>query len=570
MTSSQVGKSEILLNVLGFHVEKDPCPILVVQPSLVTAEDFSKDRISPMIRDTPSLAKKVDGVASRDSGNTLLNKKFPGGYIVLAGANSAASLAGRPVRLVLLDEVDRYPASAGTEGDPVDLAIVRTTAFYNSKVGMFSTPTIKGNSRIELAYEASDMRKRHVPCPHCGHFQHLEWEQLKFEGRKKSELKNIRYECIECRKGIDESEKYLMDKNGKWVAGQDFEGVAGFYVNVLYSPWVSWATVIENFLNKRKNPEQLKTFWNTSLGRSFELRGEAPEWKKLYDRKENFPLRVVPDKACFLTGSCDVQQDRLEVSTVAWARDKQNWTIEKRVLMGNTAQAEVWAELDKYIFEEYPHAKSGVLLPMRMFAIDSSYATSTVYNWARKHSPNKVMVIKGQDSLPTLLGTPKAVDLTTQGKRIARGVKLWPIGVSKIKEDFYSWLRLEKSLDGQEYPPCYCHFPEFDDEYFKQLTAEDHVKKVGKNKFAKYEWVKNRDRNESLDLWVMARAAASAVGLDRMTSKQWDEVEVHAGFNLIKAKVESLVTKEELQDMPQNPPVEQKAEYLLPRRKSEY
>jgi phage terminase large subunit GpA-like protein len=363
-----------------------------------------------------------------------------------------------------------------------------------------------------------------------------------------------------------------MDKKGKWIAEKDFAGIAGFHINALYSPWVRWEALIVDFLESRKNPEKLKVFWNTMLARSFEVRGEAPEWRRLYDGREKFPLRIVPAPACFVTGSADVQLNRIEVMAVAWARDKQNWTIDHRILEGDTAKPEVWRELDKYIHEEFAHETSGVLLPIKMFAIDSSYSTSTVYSWARKQMASKVMAIKGSASISMTVGKPTFVDVTTQGKRTARGLMLWPIGVSKIKEDLYSWLRLEKPLDGAEYPPCFCHFPEFDDEFFKQLTAEDLVKKVGKNKFAKYEWVKNRDRNEVLDLWVMARAAASRVGLDRMTDVHWAELERHAGFNLKKLNyVENIEnpaqTIEEVEAIPSPPPQES---YVLPRRKSEY
>lgn len=577
-SSSQIGKTEIILNVLGYYIHKDPCPILLVQPILENAKDFSRGRITPMIRDTPCLSSLMGdkSQASRDSDNTLLNKQFPGGYVALAGANSPASLASKPIRVVLLDEVDRYPASAGDEGDPAKLAIKRTTAFYNKKIGYFSTPTTKNASRIEAAYENSDQRERFLPCPHCGHMQTLEWEQLKFEGRERGKITNIRYECVSCKVGIEESEKHAMDLNGQWIAKKPFAGIAGFFVNELYSPWVRWVNIIEGFLEALKDPNQLKVWWNTSLGKSWEIKSEAPEWKKLYDRRENFPMRVVPPKACLLTASCDVQQDRLEVRVMAWARDKQNWTIEARVLVGDTTSHEnpVWRELDTFIAEEFSHAASGVLLPIRMTAIDSAYRSSTVYSWVRGKSPNRVMAVKGSDTLPVTIGTPKAVDLTTQGKRITRSVQLWPVGVSKIKEDLYSWLKIEKPLDGAEYPPCYCHFPEFDDEFFKQLTAENLLKKVGKNKFATYEWVKSRDRNESLDLWVYGKVAAVQVGLDRMTDEHWNDLEEYAGIRVVQNQKEVPVEDDETpkteSDIAKKPGDDDEESYLIKRRKSNF
>jgi len=195
MSSAQVGKTELILNVLGFHIDYDPSPILVIQPTLEMAESFSKDRLAPMIRDTKALRGKVKDAKSRDSNNTLLHKKFPGGHISLAGANSPASLASRPIRIVLCDEVDRYPTSAGSEGDPVNLARKRTATFYNKKVILASTPTLKNASRIEAAYEETDKRRYHVPCPDCGQFQHLKWKQIKWD---KDKLDYTAYYCEAC------------------------------------------------------------------------------------------------------------------------------------------------------------------------------------------------------------------------------------------------------------------------------------------------------------------------------------------------------------------------------------
>lgn len=561
MTSTQVGKSEILNNVIGYHIDQDPCPILLLEPSDKFAEDYSKNRIAPMFRDTPCLQKKFKDIKTRDSDNTILQKSFVGGYLAIAGANAPTSVAGRPIRLLLCDEIERYPLSAGTEGSPIALARKRTSNFFNAKIGYFSTPLRKGGPIHEL-YESSDKRQHWVPCPHCNHKQILVWENIKWDEGKPE---TARYECVECKQEIEESEKSWMILNGEWMPSAPFTGRAGFNINEISSPWVRWKKMVKDFLEIKDNPEKEKTFVNTSLGQPYELTGEAPKWKELYDRKENYPMRIVPAQASLLVGSVDVQKDRLEVLVLAFARDKQNWVIEHRLIMGDTARQETWDKLTEFYREEYPHARSGVLMPLRMLAVDSGYLATTVYNWCRRFPSSRVMAVKGRDTLPTIIGKPNQQDVTVQGKRLSKGLQVWPVGVSKAKEDLYTWLRLEKPLDGEEYPSCFCHFPEFGDEFFKQLVAEEQVKKMVDG-YPTYEWVNKYGRNEVLDLWVYSRAAAAAVGLDRMTSKHWDVLEAQVGTTF--KRLDKNVEGSEKSPASSSPPPPEPAK--TPARRSSY
>jgi len=253
MSSAQIGKTEIINNVVGYHIHLDPAPILLLQPTLEMAEAWSKDRFAPMLRDTRALHGLVRDPRSRDSGNTLLHKRFPAGHITMAGANSPASLASRPIRLVLCDEVDRYPVSAGAEGDPVSLARKRSTTFWNRKLLLTSTPTIKGASRIESAFEQSDQRRYHVGCPHCGEYQVLKWQQVRWntdpqkEGDEKHQPATAVYVCETNGCIITDADKPDMLKSGRWIADAPFSGTAGFHINELYSPWVTFAQMVTEF-----------------------------------------------------------------------------------------------------------------------------------------------------------------------------------------------------------------------------------------------------------------------------------------------------------------------------------
>jgi len=319
-----------------------------------------------------------------------------------------------------------------------------------------------------------------------------------------------------------------MLKKGKWIAENECNGKAGFHLNELYSPWRSWKEIVEDYLEAKDNPEQLKTWVNTSLGESWEQKGDAPEYKRLYDNRESYTIGKVPDGGILLTAGVDVQKDRLELEVVAWGKNKESWSIDYRVISGDTATSKPWDLLTRVLNEQFTHANGG-LLPIKMMAVDSGYNTQHVYNWVRKQASNRVMAIKGQDELHTMASTPNFVDITIQGSKIKRGAKVWPLGVNIIKSELYGYLKLEKPVDGEKYPSGYHHFPQYNDDYFKMLTAEHLVLKKVRG-YTHYLWEKFRDRNEALDCRVYARAAAFVVGIDRMTDDQLEDMKKQYTF----------------------------------------
>lgn len=524
MSSAQVGKTEIILNMLGYCIDQDPCPILLVMPTVSLAEAFSKKRLAPMLRDTPTLEGKVSSPKSRETTNTILSKDFPGGSVSLVGANAPSDLSSRPIRVVLCDEVDRFPPSAGSEGDPVSLAAKRSTTFWNRKIILTSTPTTTGLSRIEAAYEESDQRHFEVPCWSCGSYQRLTWQQVRWDNR---DPETARYVCEHCEAAWSDAQRWDAVSRGHWRAAGEFAGTAGFRLNELCSPWVRLAETVRAFLDAKDSPERLRTWVNTALGETWQERGEAPDWQRLYDRRE--PYRGVADGVALLTAGADIQQDRIECSIWGWGRGRESWLVEHRVLAGDTARPEVWQSLTALIGEAWAHP-SGAVLTLAKIAVDSGYAATEVYSWARTQPSSRVMVIKGQDRSDFLIGTPAPIDVTGMGKKLAHGLRVWPVGSSALKRELYDALRLDRPTEADEpYPPGYVHLPDsVTPEYLKQLTAEHLVTKTIKG-YRRTEWQKLRDRNEALDCRVYARAAATLCGIDRFNDSDWRRIEISLG-----------------------------------------
>jgi len=508
MCAAQLGKSEILLNTIGYHMAHDPAPILMMQPTVDMAQSFSKDRVTAgLLRSTPALRGKVKDSKAKDANNTTLHKVFPGGALSLVGANSPSSLASRPIRVVLCDEVDRYPPSAGEEGDPISLAKRRAATFWNRKIIEVSTPTNRGASRIELAYEESDKRKFMVPCHDCGERQELVWSQVQW-----TDPKNPHYACKHCGSCWTDANRNRAIARGEWVATKPFNGMAGFHLSALYSPWVVLADAVEEFLASKKDPMRLKTFVNTFLGETWEDQGEGVDDVEIAKRREDY--EDMPDQVVMLTAGVDVQDDRLEVEVVGWGAGEESWSIDYRVLHGDPSSPQLWQQLDEVLLRTFEHP-IGKPMIIRATCVDSGgHHTRAVYNYAKTRAGHRVFAIKGVggEGKP-IVGRPSKNNI---GK-----VPLYPVGVDTAKEMFYARLRME------EPGPGYCHFHQrLDDEHFRQLTAEKQVIRYHKG-YPKRGWIKTRTRNEALDVRIYAIAALAIlnVNLDNIAKRYFSDID---------------------------------------------
>jgi len=526
MKGAQIGGTEAGNNWIGYVIHHAPGPMLAVQPTVEMAKRWSKQRIASLIDGTPVLRDRVKEARSRDSGNTVQSKEFTGGILVMTGANSAVGLRSMPVRYLFLDEVDAYDFDVDGEGDPVSLATQRTITFGNRKIFLVSTPTIQGLSRIELEYEQSDKRRWWVPCPECGEYHVLEEKQLRWE---KDRPETAIYHCAACNASVPSHKKAWMNSRGEWRADSPGVGkAAGFHLSGLNSPWLTWQQIAERKI-AAKDDAAMKVYVNTVEARTWTESGEAPEWQRLYDRREDYRIATVPMGGLFLTAGVDVQKDRIEVEIVAWGRERESWSVDYRVLAGDPVKPDIWLELDRLLAGSFTHT-CGVELPILKLAIDTGYVTQEVYDWVRRQAPDRVIAIKGVDRLGAAIGTPSHMYLMQSGKRKRRGLLVWPVGVSFCKSELYGSLRKDKPTDellaaGEGFPAGYCHFPKYGEEYFKQLTAERLVTVKDKRGFPHREWRKLRERNEALDCRVYARAAASAIGIDRFTDAVWQKFE---------------------------------------------
>jgi len=564
MKSAQIGASELGINWIGYTIHHSPGPMLVVQPTVELAKRASRQRIQPMIEDCEVLRDRVMPSKSRDSSNTMLSKDFAGGVLILTGANSGSGLRSMPVAKLFLDEVDAYPADVSDEGSPVEIAEARTTTFSRRKVFMPSTPTIKGASAIEAAYEESDMRRYHVPCPLCGDFQHLKWRNLVWDKDDSGHAvpTSARYRCEHCNGEIQERYKTWMLAQGKWIADNPGAGdglVAGFHINALYSPigWFSWADMVREWYKAQKNIRKLKAFINTRLGETYEIKGEdTPDWKEIYNRRETYSAGQVPPRVALLTASVDVQKGRLEANVIGWNRS-ESWVIDHVVIIGDETDLDgPWRQVEELLEKEWPVGNA--TQKIKIMAVDTGYNTAKVYEWIRTQDARRVFGIKGKDDLALPFGTPKYVDITIRGKKILRGVRLWMVGTNLLKADVYGRIKKARPTDDYVnkfgYPPGYVHFPQLSEEYFRQLTAEQFVmQQAGKNGRGRYEWVKTYPRNEALDLMVYATAAYHLAGAARWSDERWRKIEADFG---IDAKPEPpVILAEPARDPPKPAPV---------------
>ena len=539
MKAAQVGATEAGNNWIGFAIHQAPGPMLAVQPTVELAKRNSRQRIDPLIDESPELRERVKPARSRDAGNTMLSKEFAGGILIMTGANSAVGLRSTPARYIFLDEVDAYPASADEEGDPVTLAEARSLTFaHRRKVFLVSTPTIRGLSRIEREFEASDQRRFFVPCPHCGQEQWLKFERLRWQ---KGRPETAEYHCEGCEQPIAEHYKTAMLEAGEWraTATAADPNTVGYHLSALYSPigWLSWERIVRAWDAAQGSDEAIKAFRNTILGETWVESGEAPDWQRLADQRETWTAGAVPAGGLFLTAGADVQKDRIEVDVWAWGRGLESWLIDHLVLEGGPGDPVCWQQLTNLLGQTWQHA-SGQPMTLARLAIDTGYETSAVYAWSRQVGFAQVAPVKGVEGFnrSSPVTGPTYVDATIAGRRLRRGARLWTVATSTFKTETYRNLRQDRPTReeieaGHLCPPGTIHLPNWaDGEWLKQFTAEQLVTVRTKRGFARLEWQKLRERNEALDTRVYARAAAWILGADRWSDARWTDLEAQLGI----------------------------------------
>jgi len=502
MSSCQIGKTQCLNNVVGFHIHQDPSSILVVQPSQNDAEEWSKDRfMRGMVEVTPALRDLVPAERKKGANQTIVHKEFPSGQLTVAWSNSPSRLASRPIRICLMDEVDKYSVDPGPQGDPVQRAINRTKRFWNRKWGMWSTPTWKGISAIEKAYLHSDQRRFYVNCPHCKEafvidfFKNIKWDK----GANGAHLPETTHcVCLMCGAVIEERDKAGMVETGQWVPDNPGGNVAGFHINELYTTLgaSTWAGVVRKFLAAKDHASSLQNFYNETLGLTWELQGETVEHSTLFERREAYSA-MVPMLALVLTAGVDVQRNRILVKVKGWAENEESWDVLWLEIPGDPTTDEPWKELDTILTGEFEH-ESGARLKIAATLVDSGDQTELVYKYCRARWQHHIYACKGRANSPgnplPILGTPH---------ELGNGVRLYVVGVDTAKALIYQRLRLETPQAG------YYHFPvgdEWGEEYFAQLAAEKLIVKH-KDFRPRLSWVKTRDRNEALDCDVYSLAA---------------------------------------------------------------
>ena len=513
MKGAQVGGTECGNNWLGYVIDHTPGPMMYVLPTLDLAKRTSKQRIAPMIDEMPDLREKVRDPRSRDSGNTLLTKEFPNGVLIFTGANSAAGLRSMPARFLFMDEVDAYDDDVDGEGSPINLAIKRTATFSrNRKILMVSTPNIAETSKIEPAYENSDKRRFHVPCNGCGYMQPIVWAQIRFDDHDPS---TTRFECVKCEHPHYEKDKPKLLNNGRWIAEQEkSHKVAGFHLSSLYSPngWYSWQNAVEDFLAARKNPVQFKDWTNTVLGETWTEKGETVEHTMLYQRREHYPAEV-PWWVEIITVGCDVQDDRVEFEVTGWGAGEESWSIDYVRLYGDLSRQGIWDALADMLHKTYTR-QDGTRMNVAQVCIDSGgHYTDEVYAFCRKQGADWAIPVKGSSQA----GKPIATFPKTKNKK---GVYLTLVGSDTAKELIYQRYRVLEPGQG------YCHWPIkdcFDEDYFRQATAEEKIKKF-RFGVPYFTWDAKSRRNEALDCRVYSLAAIRilqqhrGINLERLAS----------------------------------------------------
>lgn len=581
---SQVGVTEVALNWVGETVDEGRVPIILMLPNVKpAAEKFVKQKLDPMIDETPSVRAKIKDRRSRDGGNTTYMKDFPGGSIMVVGSESAAGLRSQIAARLVMDEVDGYAMSADDEGDPPTLAARALRTYGKRKKSLeISTPKLDGSSRITRDYESCDVQLLlHVPCPFCKAMQVLAHENLEWP---EGEPEKAAFRCIECEVLIPEQHKTWMLANHEWriryvtAEGGELETPAparepagplpldleisavlreahdrgatsiGFDLPAYYSPegWWSWADSADLWEKAEADTTgSLKQIYdNTVRGVAHKRSTDAPEHQRLYDRREHYPIGIVPSpRVLFLTCGVDIQKGRIEWEIMGWGRGKESWSIDYDVIYGSIVEPRAARALDEVLMRDVPCA-DGSTLPVHVMGIDTGYDAENLYPWIRRHvqpaygangascwAPRTVAAVKGRDHGPRLVWSTSRDDIGGQW----RGVRIYQVSSFIAASELYTFLRLnlptdEEAAAGVLPPPGYCHFPQYNAEYFKQLVADRCVTKIVRGYPRETFELPNGLRNEAHDCRKYGRAAADLYGISRFNELEWRTLEAARGI----------------------------------------
>lgn len=519
VAASQVGKTEVILNIIGYIIDQNPGSILFIHPTTIDAREFSKLRIAPAIRDSPALRRKISAPKSRDSGNTLLQKTYPGGILTLCGSNEAHALASKPIRYVFGDERDRWAVSAGTEGDPWELAMARQTTFYNAKAVEVSTPTIRGSSNIAKSFAKGTMERWKSQCPHCGEFHEIQWKDIRYEAEetvvnheRTYTVHDVFWICPGC--GCVSDEATMKKQPAQWEADNPAayaNGVRSFWLNAFVSPWASWESICLKYQNALGDTGKMQVVYNTCFGQLWEDRGDTQDPDTLLGRREVYDAEL-PEGVLVLTAGVDTQDDRMEYEIVGHGHFGETWGIEKGIIMGRPDDPATWDSLDMMVFDRVLRFKDGLGLKVSVSFVDEGgHFTGEVRLFCQQRIHKKVFCVKGFPGPDRPYTSPPKKQKIIINNRYLGTVWQYQIGVDSGKQIIMDNLKVQAP------GPKYCHFPLRDDYgamYFHGLLSE-HLVPEGKTR-QRWVWTKiqGHERNEPLDCRDYALAAFKVAPVD--------------------------------------------------------
>jgi len=546
MKSSQVAWTDgVIMNWLGRIIDIDPSPVIGLFAKAEAAKDFSQEKLAPAVLATPRLSAKLDVATSRKDGNRALMKKFAGGFLKLVGSNSVSNVKSTPAPRVFIEEPDDAAANVGGQGDSIKLLEERTKTYHRRDIVFGGTPSIKGISTIESAYLGSDQRKFFIPCHDCGEshvlsFDNLTWQSDENESHEKfghALPETAAYACPECGSLWGDQQKNRNVKKGQWQATAKSRGVAGFYINELYSPFPGSRMVrlVERWLEaeysfERGDDTDLIVFTNSAKGLPYEYKTDAPEADELEARAEEYKELTVPRGALILTAGIDVQHDRLAVQIWAWGRGEESWLVYWGELSAKKTTTDktdpVWKELDNLLFKSFEHS-DGFALRLSAISIDSSDGgtSDVVYSYARDRQRQGVMAIKGSSNdygLREIYSTPKKIDHKTKTKASKYGLKIYTVGTHKAKDLLIGdngRITLEGNGAGRMH-----WYKNVRVDFYEQMLSE--IKAPHRSIRKKLVWQKKSGvRNEGLDCAVYALHAARSIKVHTMQEHQWAALE---------------------------------------------